>query len=191
MGYVLANAIVGRSDSADSMSSLSSYISPTTAAYQAGSNSNFWGGSERDREMQGVIGASGCVLSEITQTVPPQSPLSVNARQPVHFSNALEEVVTALSEHRRTARGRYLVGDSPNKRMSFNLILFIALRTETSLRIMSLPDGIVISEHMGVKRYFDELHMDSYTGTMSVFYNDEPLQQKPDKLFSKLLNKSW
>ncbi|KAI5121442.1 hypothetical protein M0805_006203 [Coniferiporia weirii] len=89
--------------------------------------------------------------------------LAFTPRQPVQFSEAMEGVVTAVYEQRKNARGSYFVGTSPTE---------------------------VFSEHMGT-RYFDELHIESRTGAIGVFFNDEPPQQKQNGLITKLLHKAW
>lgn len=67
------------------------------------------------------------MLGEMAQGIP------ITPRQPVQFSEEMEGVVTPLSEQRKSARGRYLVGGTINKRTFLYLfyVLFSLLLSFT------------------------------------------------------------
>ncbi|KAL5514395.1 hypothetical protein ACEPAG_2483 [Sanghuangporus baumii] len=99
--------------------------------------------------------ANEIVGSIVTEFLPP-------GKTPVTFSSEVGGVVTITTEHRKTGRGRYLVGDDPTR---------------------------LVSGHLN-DRFFDELNLESYTGTLGVFYNDEIPRLKSDNgIITKILTR--
>ncbi|KAH8115942.1 hypothetical protein DFH11DRAFT_1582986 [Phellopilus nigrolimitatus] len=144
MGHVHANAIANANVN---MSASTTYLA--SQAISSSVNLHYDGEKE--------VPENGDASGEPVKQAP-----AITSRQPVQFSEEMESVVTAVSEHRKGARGQYFVGNNPNE---------------------------VIYEHMG-KPYFDELRIESRTGAIGVFFNDETSQQKPGGLITKLLNKA-
>ncbi|KAL5498727.1 hypothetical protein ACEPAH_2082 [Sanghuangporus vaninii] len=152
-----------RSDSVSTISS-SSFLSTTTLSNNSSAISlprfrsssvsyipNF-GFNTSEKEKAASI-ANEIVGSIVTEFLPP-------GKAPLTFSSDVGGVVTIVTEHRKTGRGRYLVGDDPTR---------------------------LVSDHLG-DRFFDELNLESYTGTLGVFYNDEIPQLKSDNgIITKLL----
>ncbi|EJD05597.1 uncharacterized protein FOMMEDRAFT_139002 [Fomitiporia mediterranea MF3/22] len=151
VGQVESNKNLERSGSSDSMSSLS-LLSPISSTFLPGTPTSW--SNEIDIFSLPGSSSSGSLLGGGTSATP------ITPRQPVQFSLDMEQFVTPLAEHKKSARGRYLVGDSK----------YFKERPERS---------------------FDELHLESRTGTIGVFYDDEAPQQKSDRLIVKLLNKAW
>ncbi|KAL5476754.1 hypothetical protein ACEPAI_2940 [Sanghuangporus weigelae] len=151
-----------RSDSASTISS-SSFLSTTLTnnnsaitlpRFRSSSVSYIpsFGFTTSEKEKAASI-ANDIVGSIVTEFLPP-------SKAPVTFSSEVGGVVTIVTEHRKTGRGRYLIGDDPTR---------------------------LVSDHLG-DRFFDELNLQSYTGTLGVFYNDEIPQLKSDNgIITKIL----
>ncbi|OCB90830.1 hypothetical protein A7U60_g1940 [Sanghuangporus baumii] len=152
-----------RSDSASTISS-SSFLSTTTLSNNSSAISlprfrsssvayiPSFGFTTSEKEKAASI-ANEIVGSIVTEFLPP-------GKAPVTFSSEVGDVVTIVTEHRKSGRGRYLVGDDPTR---------------------------LISDHLG-DRFFDELNLESYTGTLDVFYNDEIPQLRSDNgIITKIL----